>query len=91
MRVNLLVLALFVLALGVLAPGAQADACNLTVVERTNTWVGLPSDVQACFDLIPFNTETRDNTIAIVSASLSLYSFADLISANQAPYNLSVR
>jgi hypothetical protein len=50
-----------------------------------------PSDVQACFNAIPFDSTVRQNTLTSMRQLIALYSFTDIAKNSGAPYNVQVK
>ena len=65
----------------------KSDACTFNT---TNGSIS-PTQIMACFNLIPFNSTLRDLTLAEMNKVVDLYSYTDIVkSGSGPPYNINV-
>ena len=83
-----------VVLLSSLAVALGGDACTLPTrsvrAAKFYDWAGPPSQLRACYALIPFYETTRTNTLAVLRQVIGLYSFTDIAKNSGVPYNVQV-
>jgi hypothetical protein len=67
-----------------------ADPCTFPANTQNGLWVGLPSQITACLNAIPFNVNIRDQTIPVLQNVVTLYSYTDIATNAPPPYHIQV-